>query len=106
MQILQISDSTEEVLQALHEWVCLSVEQSIEALVVFDKSLAAEVQNAKGEVNELALDAENHLANRLTAEAPNRLAAFRFESEIVEFLKRVYYFAKRIAKTKAEEEMA
>ena len=105
-QNLQISDSTEEVLQALHEKVCWSVEQAIEALVAFDKNLAAEVQNAKGEINELASDAENHLANRLTAEAPNRLAAFRIESEIVEYLKRVYYFAKRIAKTIAEEEMA
>ena len=105
-QNLQISDSTEEVLQMPYEKVCWSVEQAIEALVVFDKNLAAEVQNAKGEVNELALDAENHLANRLTAEAPNRLAAFRIESGIIEYLKRVYYFAKRIAKTIAEEEMA
>ena len=105
-QNLQISDSTEEVLQALHEKVCWSVEQSIEALVAFDKNLAAEVQNAKGEINELAFEAETHLSNRLTAEAPNRLAAFRIESEIVEYLKRVYYFAKRIAKTIAEEEMA
>lgn len=105
-QNLHISDSTEEILSALHGRVCLAVEQSIEALVAFDKDKAKEVEDAKQEVNQLALEAEAHLAGRLTAEAPNRLQAFRIESEMVEYLKRVYYFAKRISKTILEEEMA
>jgi len=57
------------------------------------------------EINQLALAAENHLANRLVAEEPNRLATFRIESEIIEYLKRVYYFAKRIAKVVAEADL-
>ena len=105
-QDLHISDSTEEILSALHEKVCETVEQSIEALVSFNKNQAKEVEDAKPEINRLASEAEAHLANRLTAEAPNRLQAFRIESEMVEYLKRVYYFAKRISKTILEEEMA
>ena len=60
---------------------------------------------AKLEINQLAMAAENHLANRLVAEEPNRLATFRIESEIIEYLKRVYYFAKRIAKVVAEADL-
>lgn len=105
-QGLHISDSTEEILSALHARVCGAVEQSIEALVAFDKDKAKDVEDAKQEINQLAQEAEAHLASRLTAEAPNRLQAFRIESEMVEYLKRVYYFAKRISKTILEEEMS
>ena len=50
-------------------------------------------------------EAEEHLGRRLVAEDPNRLAAFRVETDIIENLKRIYYFAKRIAKTVARVEM-
>lgn len=43
------------------------------------------------------------LAKRLTAGEPNRLIAFRLESEIIEYLKRIFYFAKRVAKLAAED---
>ena len=38
-------------------------------------------------------------AQRLVADAPNRIAAYSVEMDIIEKLKRVYYFAKRMAKT-------
>jgi phosphate:Na+ symporter len=60
---------------------------------------------AKLRINRLATDAENHLAHRLTVDEPNRLHSFRIESEIIEYLKRVYYFAKRIAKLIADADM-
>jgi phosphate:Na+ symporter len=66
--------------------------------------MAQQVIDAKDEVNRLASEAEIHLARRLTAEANDRLALYRIETEIIEYLKRVYYFAKRIAKTIAQEE--
>lgn len=43
--------------------------------------------------------AEQHQAQRLIADAPNRIAAYSLEMEVIEKLKRVYYFAKRMAKT-------
>jgi phosphate:Na+ symporter len=39
-----------------------------------------------------------HEARRLVAEEPNRLAAYTLEIDILEKLKRIYYFAKRMAK--------
>ena len=36
---------------------------------------------------------------RLVADAPNRIAAYAVEMEAIEKLKRIYYFAKRVAKS-------
>ena len=44
-----------------------------------------------------------HEARRLIASEPNRILAYTLEVEIIEKQKRIYYFAKRIAKTVAEE---
>jgi phosphate:Na+ symporter len=102
---VEMSEATQEKLRTLHLKVCWAVEAAGQALVESDQQLAEEVMAAKLEINQLALAAENHLANRLVAEEPNRLATFRIESEIIEYLKRVYYFAKRIAKFVAEADL-
>lgn len=97
-QDVQMSQSTQDVLLALYQKVVWSVENAMRAVVNADRNLAEEVMAAKMDVNRLAGAASEHLANRLTADEPNRLATFRIETEIIEYLKRVYYFAKRIAK--------
>jgi phosphate:Na+ symporter len=103
---LQISHATESVLSALNKEVAWATERAIRAIVSNDKDVAREVAEAKGEVNRLAAEAQRHLSRRLSADEPNRLAMFRLESEIMEYLRRMYYFAKRIAKLMAEDEMA
>jgi len=103
---IQISATTQEVFRPLTNKITWAVEKSIEALVSADRATAEEVENAKDEINRLADKAERHLALRLTAEEPERLAVFRLESEIVEYLKRVYYFSKRIAKVTIEIDTA
>ena len=102
---IRISESTQDLLMLLHEKVCWTVERALEALIASDGGMAEEVITAKDEINRLADEAEQHLARRLTVEAPDRLAVFRIESEVVEYLKRVYYFAKRIAKVTAETDV-
>ncbi len=100
---LEISPETREVLRELHERVQWAVERATEAVASGDPDLAEEVVDAKSEINRLAEDAEDHLTARLSAPAPQRLAAFRIETELVEALKRIYYFAKRIARLVVEE---
>jgi len=100
-----ISAPTQAVLSALHEKVIWSVEVALEALDKSDQRLAEEVMAAKLTINLLADEAEGHVSQRLTANEPNRLNAFRIESEIIEYLKRVYYFAKRIAKVVANADL-
>jgi phosphate:Na+ symporter len=103
---LEISAQTQRVLEAFHDKVAWSVERAVQALVENNPTIAAEVMDAKSDINRLAADAEDHLSRRLAANEPKRLVAFRLESEIMEYLKRMYYFAKRIAKVVAECDMA
>ena len=102
---LQISEETEQVLSALNLEVTRATERAIRAIVSNDTEIARKVAEAKAEINRLAAAAEVHLSGRLVADAPNRLAVFRLESEIMEYVKRMYYFAKRIAKLTSENNL-
>ncbi len=103
---VEMSEATQEAFKALHDQVCWAVEHAFEAMATSDKSLAQEVRAAKPEINRLADEADRHLAYRLAADEPNRLATFRVESDIIEYLKRVYYFAKRIARITTQMDAA
>ena len=103
---LQISQATQDVLRALNKEVAWATERSIRAIVSNDKAIAREVTEAKAEIDRLAGLAELHLSRRLSAGEPNRLATFRLESELMEYLRRMYYFAKRVAKLVGEDHVA
>ncbi len=100
---VEISPSTREVLRGLHDKAQWAVEQATLAAASEDMDIARKVLDAKPEIDRLAEEAENHLMARLSARAPHRLAAFRIETELVEALKRIYYFSKRIARLVAQE---
>ncbi|MEO1129872.1 MAG: Na/Pi cotransporter family protein [Planctomycetota bacterium] len=102
---VEISPATEALLAKLHMKTVWSVAESLGALVESNRERARDVLAAKKSVNSLADDAGSHLATRLAAEEPNRMATFRIESDIIETLKRIYYFAKRIARVVAEADV-
>ena len=102
---LTVSDQTRDKLSALHERVHAAVGLTFEALDARNARMARQVIDAKSEINQLADAAEAHLALRLTADEPDRLSHYRFESELIEYLKRVYYFAKRIAKAVSSRDL-
>ena len=60
--------------------------------------------HVKKDVNRLIDAANLHQAERLTVDEPNRLAAYTIEIDIIEKLKRIYYFSKRMSKTVFKEE--
>lgn len=95
---LVISDATMQMLNHFHQEVSLQVSQSIDALITNDHTTAKKVIGAKPTINQLSTEAEEHLSRRFSADEPQRMVAFRLESEMIEYLKRMYYFAKRIAK--------
>ncbi|MCP3905343.1 MAG: Na/Pi cotransporter family protein [Planctomycetes bacterium] len=101
---MEVSAATQEVVRNLHRRVTTEVERAVEALVSSDRTMAMSVADAKEDVNALVAQAEERIASRLAADAPHRLAAFKLESDLVESLKRIYYFAKRIAKIVIEHE--
>lgn len=103
---LEISAPTQQVLGELHTKVTWAVQMALEALDASDPGMATRVIDAKEDINRLAARAEVHLANRLAINEEDRLPLYQIESEIIEYLKRVYYFAKRIAKGFVEDEDA
>jgi phosphate:Na+ symporter len=95
---VSISDATRAILENLHETITLTVELACKAVADNDQKAAQEVISKKGDITRFMESAAMHEARRLVAEEPNRLAAYTLEIDILEKLKRIYYFAKRMAK--------
>jgi phosphate:Na+ symporter len=94
-----ISDPTKEVLNGFHKVVKRAVDGAVQAVSQLNTQVAQTVIAMKDEINKLANSAAVHEASRLVAEEPNRIAAYTTEVDIIEKQKRIYYFAKRMAKT-------
>ncbi len=99
-----ISKETREVLRKLHDIITSTAELAIDAVMENDAQSALEVIAMKADINRLMESAAMHESRRLVVEAPNRLAAYTMEIDIIEKLKRIYYFSKRMAKTVQPEE--
>jgi phosphate:Na+ symporter len=99
-----ISESTREVLAQIHQEVFRAVQLANEAMSSDDQEKAQAVLSIKADFQVIVEAAEAHEAKRLTAPEPHRFEAYSVEVEAIEKLKRIYYFAKRIAKTVVREE--
>ena len=104
-QNVTVSPATQKVVSGLHAEVAKTVDAAISSIVENDQKAAQGVIAAKEEINRLIEDAEAHQMERLVADEPGRLAAYAIEVDIIEKLKRIYYFAKRIAKATVPEEV-
>ncbi len=96
---VSISAPTREVLTNFHLAVTRSVEAAVQAVAQRNDLAARTVTSMKQEISRIADSAAVHQARRLVAEEPNRIPAYTIEIDIIEKLKRIYYFAKRMAKT-------
>ncbi|QDV26496.1 Na/Pi cotransporter family protein [Aureliella helgolandensis] len=94
---VQVSPSTVAVLRTVHAKVCWAFDQALAALRTEDPTAAQNAVGSKTSVNELADKATSHLFKRLVAYEPNRLAAFKVETDILENLKRINTLTRRIA---------
>jgi phosphate:Na+ symporter len=98
----QISQETKAILKGLYDKVLANFKGSLDSLVKSDKRLAENVIAAKPAIEQLINEAEAHLERRLVVREPNRALLFRMEFEIIEYLKRVYSIAERIANLASE----
>jgi len=95
---VSISASTRAVLEEFHVAVSRSLEAALLAATQKNARAGAVAIGMKDEINRLADSAALHEAKRLVAEEPNRLEAYSIEVDVLANLKRVYYYAKRIAR--------
>ncbi|MGD2056774.1 MAG: Na/Pi cotransporter family protein [Gammaproteobacteria bacterium] len=101
---VSVSDATRAVLENLHETISVTVELAMRAVREDDQHAAQDVIAMKGDITRQVDSAAMHEAARLVAKEPNRLAAYTMEMDVIEKLKRIYYFAKRMAKAIMPEE--
>lgn len=96
---VSISKPTRKVLNDFHLVVERSLASAIQAVSQSNREVAKLVIDMKDEISALANSAAAHQARRLVAEEPNRIPAYTIEVDIIEKQKRIYYFARRMAKT-------
>ncbi len=97
-----VSDSTRDVLLGVQSVVARAVELAVEAVSKDDVEAAHKVMSMKALVNRMSERAMRRGSKRLIGKEPHKVRAYTREMEIIEKLKRIYYFAKRVAKTVAE----
>lgn len=96
---VSISKPTRKVLSDFHVVIERALASAIQAVSQSNQDVAKLVIGMKDEISNLADSAATHQAARLVAEEPNRIPAYTIEIDIIEKQKRIYYFAKRMAKT-------
>jgi phosphate:Na+ symporter len=103
---VRVSPKTEAMLSSLAEKVIWALKTATDAVDRRDPSLALQVIDAKVDVNRIADEMSGRLVQRLIAEDPHRPLTFHVESQLIEHFKRIYYFAKRIAKLVADADVS
>jgi len=96
---LIISQDTKNIMSSLHEQIEKSVELAVQAVSQNNKVAASMVIEMKIPISDAVASAGVHLSERLVADEPDRVAIYTAEVQLIENMKRIYYFAKRMAKT-------
>ena len=93
-----ISESTTEVIEELGAQVLEGVDIAVAAVGQSNPEAAQRAIKMKRQITERTVEAQTHQVERLGVDEPLRLEAYKVESDIIEDLKRVYYYAKRAAR--------
>jgi phosphate:Na+ symporter len=98
-----VSHGTRTIIERYHREIIEDFDLAIVAMTEKDVVAARSVADRKSGVRRLERDATERYAARLIADAPNRVATYRFETDVVTHLKRVNYFTRRIARVAVPE---
>ena len=94
----QVGAESRRMIEEMHHDVGLALDLAVAALVEASEEDARAVSAMKSEMNDKAKDIAEHYARRLVAPDDNRIELYRFETDVVANLRRIYYFAKRTAR--------
>ena len=100
---LKASEPTRRIFKEFAKEIARALELATQAVKENDVELAGRVMAMKSEINRRAELLANRLSERLASDDPDRIVIYRLESQVREVLRRVYYFAKRIAKAVSAE---
>ncbi|MFW2381305.1 MAG: Na/Pi cotransporter family protein [Acidimicrobiales bacterium] len=94
---LQVDPETRRLIEDFHHDVSLALDLGVVALVEAVEEEARAVSAMKEKINAKAHVIAEHHAARLAA-GTHQIEAYRFETDVVANLRRIYYFAKRTAR--------
>ena len=95
---VQVSEGTEKSIAAFHKLISDGLELAVKAFLEDNKLATKQVRTLEEEVDKLMDKASEHHMQRLTADAPGRLEAYRVEMDLMEKLMRVFSFALAIVR--------
>lgn len=103
-----VSDQTAIVLMQFHSEVTKALDRALTAVANGDKKLVKKVRSMKSGVTKMNKEITRYEIQRLTADAPNRIATYAREVEIVDILDNIFRIVRRIARfqTNQKEEPA
>ncbi|MEA2023490.1 MAG: Na/Pi cotransporter family protein [Actinomycetota bacterium] len=101
---LMISPSTAAVINDIATEVITAVDIAVGAVGRSSPEAARRAIDMKPEITARTTHAIEYQLERLTADEPDRVEAYRIESDIIEDLKRIYYYAKRAARVGVPDE--
>jgi phosphate:Na+ symporter len=93
-----VSAATQAVLEPIEDEVRRALDKTLATFETGEPQHALEAIDGKSVINELVIEANNHLAKRLVADSPSRFELFELETDIVENLRRIHTYTRRIAK--------
>lgn len=94
----EVGVESRQMIEDFHAKTMLALDLAVAALVEANEADAKEVSAMKDEMNARAEAIAGHMADRLAAPDGNRIELYRFETDVVNNLRRIYYFAKRTAR--------
>lgn len=83
------------MLEEFHSALRKAFDHAMVAATQHDRESADIVSALKDAINSLERAASLHQVERLVADEPMRLEAYRLEMDVIARLKRIYYFSKR-----------
>jgi phosphate:Na+ symporter len=96
---ITVSEHSHGAFSQLGDEVSKTLADAVKAVAENDNLIASEVIRKKERINLLVDSAAMHEAQCFSAAEPNRLLAYTIEVAVIDKLKRIYYYAKRMAKT-------
>ncbi len=94
----KVSPQTQDVLSGVHASVLKALDLSLQAVAQRSERAAQVVLGMKEDLHEMLRSASVHEIRRLVADEPNRLEAYTVEVDILQNFKRIFYFARRMAR--------
>lgn len=95
---IKVSPGTLDYLASLHRNLCSTGRLAVQAIQDYDPQKAVKASDTKKAFNKLIKEARKHLAERLCKNEPNRLEAYKLETDIMESFNYLHTLFRKIAK--------